>query len=275
MRTWLKRITLALVALALALTAAWWLLTPSPPAITVNYTDKLNAPALAIPEDQRAWPKLVDALVPLMPPPEQIRDIDISPFHLPDIDPAIAKWLSQHQQHIADLRTVAAMEHLGYILADVQDEHSHRFSASQYPGYDYPLEIPTPNPPTTNLLLPYISPMHTAVRTLTWDAIAALDAKDTERAVADISAIFGLAQLLRHQPFLLDAYVRHSIENIAANLIAAIHNAPANTLTNSPQPTRSSHRRSQHSVRSKTSSKPNGTPSLTHFSEPIPPAKTA
>lgn len=219
---WFARSTAALVILALV--AYGWLFARfywSAPTIRHNYTAEINAPLLAIPREERAWPMYVQAILESGPQPEFVRRSDWPS------SPRDAHWaegmayLKSHERALGLIRKAAGMKHLGYVYAENADPEYSKALEVRSPGYKYQPELEThsENPAMIGILLPYLGEMRSYARLLRFDATVAAQERDTARFVADIEALIGITDQCSRSGFFIDTLVAVAIGDLTANVI--------------------------------------------------------
>lgn len=192
-----------LVVLAVVLLLVYGLVTlrfyKSRPTVARNFAAELNAPVLAIPPEQRAWPAYRAAAASLG---GRVSGAE----HLSDARPGDARWprvaefLRAHAQTLAAVRAAAAMPHLGVVLSD-------QFDPALFPEMVSPGAEPSPNPEMIGVLLPNLGDMRRLSRLLAADMRLAASEGDAERAAADAIAVMGMVDHAREQRMYIADYV--------------------------------------------------------------------
>ncbi len=118
--------------------AAW--LTWGKPSPSVDYIAKLNEPVLAIPEDQRAWPLLREAVLNFKTIPTELDAVYKKTGHLPypgeeGWDQAV-EWVRMNESIIPMVQEAVERPHYGYIYGNVEhyrfmSEYAARRQANQ------------------------------------------------------------------------------------------------------------------------------------------------
>lgn len=161
------------------------------PGSQTNFLAKLNAPALATPVADRAWPLWRRALLAcgsqdahgniswpaVFAPPRGNEDW-----------PAVKAWLHQQAQVLELARQAAAKPTMGFILGFDSKLDRELPDANYVPG-TIPLE--------TDVMLPHLHLLQLMAIILTDDARDAAEAGDPNRAKSDVVALIRLAKQLR------------------------------------------------------------------------------
>lgn len=223
------------------------------PQVKVDYIAKLNADALNVPEDQRAWLIYREALVRLdldrvrewdtpipyyrdLPPEEQEEYIDElePPFRytrmdryersLRPQDPGwadTAAYLREHAETLALIRQGTARPGLGFIAGyqeDLTPEDRAFFYVDGHPPQEATESKSFRDPDRTlslDLSLPYLHKIRQMARLLSADArLAALEG-DGQRVYDNMIALFGLAGHCREHRLLINELVALSIQRMA------------------------------------------------------------
>lgn len=185
------------------------------PNIARNYVAELNAPALATAKDQRAWPVYIQALRAFGPLPKYLTSG--SHTSMPG-DPHWAEyvaWLESKQDALALVREGAAKPSLGYILSsDIDPEYAATLEMLS-PSYKHVAAPENDNPLLIGVLLPHLGEMRKFSRFLSADAVIAADKNDRARFLANITAMFDMADQCLDGQFLIQSMVGFAIFNFA------------------------------------------------------------
>jgi hypothetical protein len=175
------------------------------PTNSIEILATINAPALAAPEEQRAWPLYREALLML----RSDDSLDLTKDLSRTAQPTDESWsdivaaLERNAEAIALLRRAAARKRLGFVvgfgLVDEADWELVGWDAEDQAeaGADWLLEMP----------LVHLSPMRRSAAVLRADLLAAVEAGDTARAIADFEAMVGLARHAREPAFAIAQWV--------------------------------------------------------------------
>jgi hypothetical protein len=167
----------------------YWSSMPKP---TRNFAAEINAPILAIAEEERAWPRYREALVALEKPPQ----CEPTDYH-PDAPgwPHVVAYLDRNQQPLAMLREAATLPQLGYPLSDAAPAEDMVLAGSGR------VEKPSENPMLISVLLMAAQGLDVSSRYLAADAYLAADRDDQQRAWDDLVAVCAMADHVRESPF--------------------------------------------------------------------------
>lgn len=196
--------------------------TITPPTIARNFTAELNAPGLAVPESDRAWPMYLDALRVLRVPPKKLLQNSENPWPSKPghpLWPEAAAYIDSVQSGIDLLARAADKPTLGYPLSNAvpRDFATLRNELNDYrplPGVPE-FDIPDDNPQLIGVLLPHLGEFRSFARSLVVDARRALELQDPDRFVRDIRTMLGLARHSADPPFLIGSLVRFAIADLA------------------------------------------------------------
>lgn len=240
-RTWrflLKSgaIAFLLAVVVYAVLAAMFFL--AKPNIARNYTAEINAPILARPANQNAWPVYMQALRKLGTVPaalnEQLKDADGRPLPTTAGEhadmwpqrvgdprwPQAAAYIDSKSEALALVRTAAAMPALGYTLSD-QIPRDYEQLTAQRAGTPLPSPAapPNTNPELFAVLMPYLGEFRGLARTLTVDARRAVEMNDGERFVADVRAMLGMARQSEELESLINKLVQIAILQLTGEVV--------------------------------------------------------
>lgn len=177
------------------------------PHITRNYAAELNAPILAVPEAQRAWPIYREALLDLAvnEPAHWIAN-DHQAERVVHVKEVI-DYLDRQQPTLRRVRAAAKLPSLGYALADElppEDWATQRRRAIPGSGPPPPSEPPSENPWLCNIVCNACDHTGELSYVLTAHALVSAKRGDTAAAVDDIEAMLRIAQQIRETPFLIN-----------------------------------------------------------------------
>lgn len=175
------------------------------PQITHNYAAGLNAPVLAIPPDEWAWPRYRDILLKLNTelPPEFFSSEPYMSSSNPQAVREGAEW--ERIRHLLPLvREAAAMPKLGFVLRDQHDPADWAWiRGSDAPDTDHGRKAPSENPLMLSVLLPHFDGLRSLAKWLRFDARMAAERSDGGEAAADLIACFNIAGQVRQTPLLV------------------------------------------------------------------------
>jgi hypothetical protein len=189
------------------------------PSPSVDYIAKLNAPILATPESEWAWPLYREALAALRP---GLMPIAMGPED-PDWDKTVA-WLDAHWAELALAREAAHKPVFGSL-------HSQSFAAE-----DAKLFAIEHQPERDGLtaralvavMLPQLNQMRDVADAFAADAARAIELGQGDRAYADIAALLSMSDQLRKRDFLVTDLVSLGIRSLAQKALArALEKSPS------------------------------------------------
>lgn len=195
------------------------------PGPAVDYLPKLNEAALAIPENERAWPVYRAALIEHQPRQYQTKNkIYLSVY------PGWRNWeqsaahIREHASFLDDVRRGAALRGMGYIA-------STRFTPEDqalWPGVDGAYDANgLLSGSLVEVLLPHLGEMRVIAQMLALDARLAATEGDGERAASNLLAMIGIAEQMRELPLLINDLVSISILAVAIDeVVRIIHDYP-------------------------------------------------
>lgn len=212
------------VVLYAALAARFFL---SSPKVTHNYMAELNVPVLQVPVADRAWPLYIDAKKQFGPLPEFMVNSRGGEPHQPGDEnwDQMSAWLDAHGDALATVRAGAARPALGFVYRANIDPDLARVLEITSPGYTYdpPMEPSDENPLVIGILLPHLGEMRRLARFLSADAHLAISREDASRYFADLDALLGMAEQVRHERFTISTLVGLAIADLATAV--ALHGA--------------------------------------------------
>jgi hypothetical protein len=179
------------------------------PAKPVDYRPQLNKAALALKEDERAWPIYRQAALQLPKLPEAGFDVaKRNRLPMPG-EPgweSLAEYLRANQAAIAIARTAIDKPGLGFVAGyEFSPEDQQLWPNTKFTDYDierYGL---------MSVLLPYFTPLRTLSKVLTLDAQQAAFSGDGATAMADIEAALVLSSHMRETPLIISNLVSLAI----------------------------------------------------------------
>ncbi|TWT88382.1 hypothetical protein Mal64_18620 [Pseudobythopirellula maris] len=213
----------ALAGLALYALFAMCLLIPKP-VVSVNYLKKLNAPAAAVPEDDRAWPLYLDAFRIVAEEQRFKREAGDpqanfygweQPWASEPLTattrPAAEAWIAEHVDFIEKLRAAASKPRLG---VEVGFDKPYRDDFAELEGGIRPEEPAYEDfgGGLQHVLLDHVQQMRAVARVLMVDAQLSADGR---RVSDDIEAMLGVAKQSGEVGFYVSALVMVSIDRMA------------------------------------------------------------
>jgi len=204
------------------------------PRITTNYVPILNEQALAVPEGERAWPVMREAMIAMGVEQSQriADDAPYADYSVQDLigwdaRPGDARWdevvayYDEHAGAMAELRRGAGMPGLGYVAGyawDPQDValFSPDMTPAQAAVYAQQQAVDAARyrnnqPPLYAVLLPHLGTLRECSRLLQVQAFVAADQGDTQAAMDALVALFRLGPFAAEQNTLINQLVDASI----------------------------------------------------------------
>lgn len=193
------------------------------PNVSRNMVRELNAPVLASKTEERAWPLYIRARIEFGAMPDFMLNSD-HPDPRRVGEPGweqMTAWLDAHEGAMHTLRTAASKPVLGYVLRSTTDPELARAMELTTPNYkhDPSSEVESENPMLIGVLLPHLGEMRRFARWLASDANLALSRGDSERYLADIRALLGMAEQTRQGRFLISDLVGLAIANLTFSTV--------------------------------------------------------
>jgi hypothetical protein len=188
------------------------------PTLSRNYLAELNAPVLAIPEDERAWPLYRQAYLATSEWPEH-KDLSPTAANWPEL----AAFAEQNAEALRLYRAAAQKPHFGCVHGITGDLELACRHGKEPPGPDL-VSAPSDeeNPPFISVLLPELGPLREAARLLTIDAHVAALAGDGDRAFENAEAILRIGEHASQTPMLISDLVAIAILRLDIDLIGTL-----------------------------------------------------
>jgi len=189
------------------------------PTISRNYLAEHNERIEQIPEEERAWPVYRKAILALHPLTDEQRDaIDWRPVEAKLA--AAVEIIAEKQEALALFREAAQRRVMGFPWSDFRDDPQlapivHGADFDPEAGGDEPLML-------FEVLLPHLGDIRTAAHLFAADVHLAEREADADRALADLSAIIGMATHVRTEETLIEALVDLSMFAIASGVTSEI-----------------------------------------------------
>jgi hypothetical protein len=204
--------------------------TPTP---TVDYIAKINEPTKKIPEGDRAWPVLREALLQFRPMP---KELEAAPKSLPrpaeEKWPAALAWVESNRSILPLLKDAASKPTYGFVYDNEQTLAFMRLRAQAKGEKPEPAAEPDPlAPPTIAIILPQLSELRNVAKFLVLDArehLARGEFADAWSAL-DISHRLG-AQLFTGQT-IIEQLVGVAMMSMATNEMRAVLRQTGEMLT--------------------------------------------
>jgi hypothetical protein len=190
------------------------------PSIKTDYLATINRRALAVPEDERAWPLYREAIRQIQVDykfPEWSDHPDLSPS-----DPAwneATQWLAAHQHSLQTIREAAARREMGFpvhvgVRSFPKEDREMLFTPEVI---ERSAPVPAASAPENMLVathLPHLAAMRSMARLLAIDARRAVSVDDGKTAYADVVAMLEMSHHCEEQPFLVNALVAVAIQGL-------------------------------------------------------------
>jgi hypothetical protein len=187
--------------------------------ITRDYVAEWNAPALAIPEAERAWPLYREAALALGP--ERMRR------NYDDARPGTEDWplvvlhVEENQAAAAKFRAAAARPQLGTIIFGDDRTELGLCSDGTFTNIPSQPYIESWNPDIAVSLTPF-AVLRAGIRLLTLDSFAAAEKTDAERAVADLLAVAAIVGHSFEPPLLIADVVGVEVTHRALRTVGTL-----------------------------------------------------
>lgn len=187
------------------------------PNVATDYVAKFNASALAVPEEERAWPVYREALLALD------HDRAQNVLKLEGIEPVGTTWeeavrfIEESESALAKTREAAAMAQLGYVRASAIHSEDRELWPQEYENdqlarasrHQSTSDVlwDSSKPPLLTLKLPHLDELRRLSRLLHLDAIHAANLGDGDRALSNVVALLGMARQQYGSPTLIEQLV--------------------------------------------------------------------
>ncbi len=170
------------------------------PAPGVDYIARMNAPILATPMEDRAWPlwrKAILASSDGAGPNHNLIFSEALDIRGPFPEPQTIKWLDQHKTALDLARLAASRPVLGFVYGPGGSAKDPELMMSDE------LYSPTPHLPMLNVPLAHLNLLRQMASLLAFDIYHAADLHDRDRADADFAALIGLSRQIRESDGML------------------------------------------------------------------------
>jgi len=210
------------------------------PTLSRNYLAELNAPVLAIPEDDRAWPLYRQAYLATSEWPEH-KDLSPRAANWPEL----ATFAEKNAEALHLYRAAAQKPHFGRIYCAGWGPEAEELVHRHRDKRPEPDTLPTPpdeeNPAFLSVQFPELVVVREAARLLTIDAHVAALAGNGSRACEDVEAILRIVEHASETPMLISDLLGIAILGVDLDLIGSLlHDHPE--LFSDEQLVRLSHR---------------------------------
>lgn len=195
------------------------------PGPTVDYLPRLNAAALAIPEDQRAWPVYREALIEHSPRKTLVdRKVNLGSHPGWRDWPEAVAFIREQTVFLEKVRRGASMRGMGYIASAQFTPEDQRLWPDMRVVYDADGLL---SGSLIEVLLPHLGDVRTIAQLLALDARLAATEGDGERAATNLRSMIRIAEQNREIPLIINDLVAISIAAITIDeLVRAIHEHP-------------------------------------------------
>ncbi|MEE2682206.1 MAG: hypothetical protein VX641_07535 [Planctomycetota bacterium] len=228
-----SRLLLGVGVLAAGLFAGWVVLVSVWGQQTLgpqrNFLEERNARIDSIPPDQRAWPRLRDAVDELGFIPWESFDRQVEELTGSAESTERDRWLLENEEGLASLRSALRRPRLGLAwYPEVPPVVDHFLLLSPEERRSLPLARPADasfvddESLLINLPLRFPKPMRAMARLLEADALRAARTGAPEQAVDDCIAILDLARLCQQDPMLIAQLSALSIRSLAQQTILEV-----------------------------------------------------
>lgn len=189
------------------------------PTISRNFTAQLNAPILALPADERAWPRYLEALRAFGAEPTVLSHDPVPEKPGDPAWPTYAKWLQSKAHAFAILREAAARPHLGFVYRHDLEPALVEIMEARRPGYQHQPGPEVDNPLVIGLLLPHLGEMRRMARWTRADARLAAREGDRERFLRDVDAMLGMGEQCLDSPHVISSLVGIAIFRLSIDSV--------------------------------------------------------
>ena len=220
----LRTITAIFVLLLVVYTVQAIRVFSATPVLKLNVLAEINASALALPEEQRAWRVYRAAALAMTTP---ALGLDLRGAHPGNEhwDAAVA-YVAENAEALEQIRVAAAMPRIGVVYSTMDDSE---LSLRHAPDREAKLaearasqpEVEE-NPSAFQTLLPQLSVLREAAHMLRIDALVAADRDESERVMSDVRATLGIVEHTAQMPFLISDLVSLAILNMTDGTIGRL-----------------------------------------------------
>jgi hypothetical protein len=181
------------------------------PQPSINYYEQINAPAKSLDEAERGWPIYREALLLLEPTKELRRQLFVEGSHT---DPLVVAYLERNAEALAITRRAAEKPGFGFVHGALSPA-----DRALWTGWEDPNPSVLGENAVVEVTLPYLSELRQLARLLAVDARHAAAVGDGDRVVANVRAIFGMAEHTRELPFVINDLVAISMNTLASRTV--------------------------------------------------------
>jgi hypothetical protein len=207
------------------------------PAVKTDYLALINKPALAVPEDQRAWPVYRDALLTtgINPTEDLYTDVVTNGGKRNAKDghaKALEKIVADHPDAIVKLREAANMPKVAFVTSTSHVDFTQK-DRDLFHVKITPEEVEAAKHATLSdrwlisTLLPHMQYLRSSGELLAADARHAAAAGDGKTAYADVTAMYGVSRHCEETPFMISLLVADVVQKMASATIrdVLVHHA--------------------------------------------------
>jgi hypothetical protein len=184
------------------------------PQPSINYYDQINAPAKSLDEAERGWPIYREALILLEPTKELRTQLFVESSHT---DPIVVAFLERNAEALAITRRAAEKPGFGFVHGALSPA-----DRALWTGWEDPNPSELGENAVVEVTLPYLSELRRLARLLAVDARYAAATGDGDRVVANVRAIFGMAEHTRESPFIINDLVANSMNTLASRTVREV-----------------------------------------------------
>ena len=197
----------------------------SKPNVARNYLAEYNARIAAMPQAEVAWP-IYHSLLPGW------KNIPIAEHKSleswPKMKPSHPGWalgiehVQANAEALATIRRAASLPGLGMPLSNTADTEYLAFTGQATKDHSAGALAVSDNPPLLEVLIPAAAVMRNFSRTLAFEAHAAAEAGDGQRAVDNILAMVGIGKQLREPRILILDLVANAIASLGFSTLGEL-----------------------------------------------------
>jgi hypothetical protein len=228
-----KRYTsLGIVALLLLYSGYGLYFLTGRPNPSIDYLQQVNAAALAIPEEDRAWPIYRSAVLQLDPLPE-FEEFIRTPLPGEDGWEVVAEYLRKHQDALTLARQGAQRPGLGFVTGFVLSPEDRKLLSDPWVDSPEDEEVGSSEDeeadareaadgPLLGALLPPLASLRQLAVALALDAHRAAEAGDGDAVLSNLCALLAISRQVREAPFLISDLSGAAIAALTRNTLAQI-----------------------------------------------------
>jgi len=199
------------------------------PTVKTDYLAIMNKPSLEVPEDERAWPRIRDALLATGINTKdniytEVVTNDARPKPNNERSGELEQLIAAHPDAIAKLREAARMPHLAFVTATFHADFPQK-DRDLFGVKVTPEDVEAARHATLNdrwlisTLLPHMQYLRISGELLATDAQRAAAAGERDVAFADVLALFGVSRHCEETPFMVNVLVAELVQRMARRVI--------------------------------------------------------